>query len=44
MTRGQRWALGAAVLLGMAGGLGLFTFGYARGYSYLTNDPGACAN
>ena len=44
MTRGQRWAIAAAVLLGMAGGLGLFTFGYARGYSYLTNDPGACAN
>jgi cytochrome c nitrite reductase small subunit len=28
----------------MALGLGLFTFGYARGYSYLTNDPQACAN
>lgn len=25
-------------------GLGLFTFGYARGASYLTNDPAACAN
>ena len=28
----------------MVAGLGLFTFGYARGYSYLTNDPDACAN
>jgi cytochrome c nitrite reductase small subunit len=28
----------------MALGLGLFTFVYARGYSYLTNDPRACAN
>lgn len=28
----------------MAIGLGAFTFGYARGYSYLTNDPAACAN
>src|SRR5688572_89085 len=28
----------------MMAGLGVFTFGYARGYSYLTNDPGACAN
>jgi cytochrome c nitrite reductase small subunit len=36
--------LAAALLVGIAGGLGLFTFGYARGYSYLTNDPQACAN
>lgn len=28
----------------MSLGLGLFTFGYARGSSYLTNDPAACAN
>jgi cytochrome c nitrite reductase small subunit len=32
------------VLLGVAAGLGAFTFGYARGASYLTNDPAACAN
>ncbi len=44
MTRGARWALSAAMLVGMAAGLALFTFGYARGYSYLTNDPQACAN
>jgi cytochrome c nitrite reductase small subunit len=44
LTAGQRWALGAAVLAGMALGLGLFTFGFARGASYLTNDPAACAN
>ena len=44
MTTGQRWALLTAVLAGMASGLGLFTFGYARGYSYLTSDPTACAN
>jgi cytochrome c nitrite reductase small subunit len=25
-------------------GIGGFTFIYARGYSYLTNDPAACAN
>ena len=31
-------------LLGATAGLGAFTFGYARGASYLTNDPGACAN
>ena len=44
LTSGQRWALGAAILGGMALGLGLFTFGFARGASYLTNDPEACAN
>lgn len=31
-------ALGAAV------GLGLYTFVYAKGYSYLLDDPAACAN
>src|SRR5688500_4305957 len=44
MTTGQRWALGVAVLGGMALGLGLFTFVFARGGAYLTNDPAACAN
>lgn len=38
----------AAMLLGLisgvAAGVGGFTFFYARGASYLTNDPGACAN
>ena len=34
----------AAVLLGLAGGIGIYTFVYARGYSYLTDDPSACAN
>jgi cytochrome c nitrite reductase small subunit len=33
-----------ALLVGTLLGLGLFTFGYARGASYLTNDPAACAN
>ena len=33
---------GAAV--GSVGGVGLYTFIYARGGSYLTNDPAACAN
>lgn len=31
-------------LAGSAAGIGLFTFVYARGYSYLTDDPAACAN
>ena len=37
-------AMAAATLLGSAIGLGLFTFVYARGDSYLGNDPAACAN
>jgi cytochrome c nitrite reductase small subunit len=32
------------VVLGLALGVGVFTFGYAKGASYLTNDPEACAN
>jgi cytochrome c nitrite reductase small subunit len=44
MTRGQVLGLAASGVIGMSFGLGLFTFGYARGSSYLTNDPAACAN
>ncbi len=33
-----------AVILGVAIGLGLFTFVYAKGGAYLGNDPAACAN
>jgi cytochrome c nitrite reductase small subunit len=33
-----------AVLFGIAAGLGGYTFVYARGSSYLTDDPAACAN
>jgi cytochrome c nitrite reductase small subunit len=35
----------AVVLIaGLAAGLGAYTFVYAKGYSYLLNDPAACAN
>lgn len=30
--------------LGVLAGVGLFTFGYAKGFSYLSNDPKACMN
>lgn len=33
-----------AALIGIGIGGGLFTFIYARGGSYLSNDPAACAN
>lgn len=40
-----RWLVPlTAILTGTAAGLGAFTFGYARGASYLTNEPSACAN
>lgn len=34
--------LGASI--GLLAGVGAYTFVYARGGSYLTNDPAACAN
>lgn len=37
-----RIAIGA--LVGVALGVGAYTFVYARGASYLTDDPAACAN
>ena len=37
-------AIAAVVLLGAALGLGAYTFAYARGWAYLTDDPRACAN
>jgi len=43
-----RWAVIVSIALGatlgLAVGLGGFTFAYAKGASYLTNDPNACAN
>jgi cytochrome c nitrite reductase small subunit len=39
-----RLAAASAAAIGLAAGLGAFTFVYARGASYLTNDPAACAN
>ena len=44
MLRARHVALAAAVLIGVSIGLGAFTFVYAKGASYLTNDPQACAN
>ena len=37
-------ALIVAVLVGVLLGLGTYTFVYAKGYAYLTNDPAACTN
>ncbi len=34
----------AAAVVGLAIGIGGYTFGYSRAYSYATSDPAACAN
>ncbi len=36
--------LAAALSVGVAAGFGVYTFLYARGASYMTDDPTACAN
>ena len=40
----RAFAIILTVMLGMFVGLGVFTFGYGRGASYLSNDPKGCAN
>jgi cytochrome c nitrite reductase small subunit len=42
--RGRSGLVLAAVAAGITIGLGCYTFVYAKGYSYLTNDPAACSN
>lgn len=42
-TRGIQWAI-VGIVAGIAVGGGIYTFIYAEGGSYLTNDPAACAN
>jgi cytochrome c nitrite reductase small subunit len=37
-------AAGFGTALGLAVGIGGYTFVYAKGSAYLTNDPAACAN
>ena len=33
-----------AVMIGIVCGIGAFTFGYGKGWSYLSNNPTTCAN
>jgi cytochrome c nitrite reductase small subunit len=44
MTSHKTPFLLVAVLLGFAMGTGGYAFIYAKGYSYLLNDPAACSN
>jgi cytochrome c nitrite reductase small subunit len=42
---GRRWFIVAfAVLLGICVGVGAYTYDYAEGVSYLSDDPTACIN
>ena len=43
MNRSRLIVIGA-VLIGLTLGIGGYTFVYAKGYSYLSNDPQGCAN
>lgn len=43
-VRMSRWAGLLAVFVGIALGVSLFTFRYAKGLSYFSTDPTACAN
>ena len=38
------WLIALAVALGVFAGVGMYTFGYAKGASYLSTDPKACVN
>lgn len=40
--RFQPAVLISAAVTGVLIGVGAYTFVYAKGYSYLTNDPSAC--
>jgi cytochrome c nitrite reductase small subunit len=44
MTPGSLAGIAIGVAAGIAAGVGSYTFLYAKGSSYLTNDPAACAN
>ena len=38
------FGLGVGILVGIAAGVGSYTFHYAKGTSYLGDDPASCAN
>ncbi len=40
----NRWALALVIALGLAAGVGAYTFRYAEGLSYFSTNPTACVN
>ncbi|QDT00244.1 cytochrome c nitrite reductase small subunit [Adhaeretor mobilis] len=43
-THTKGLALAVALICGVCGGMGFFTFGYGGGHAYLGNNPASCAN
>lgn len=43
-TNLSTWLIPLSVMLGVLVGLGGYTFVYAKGYSYMSNDPTVCIN
>jgi len=39
-----RWPLLLSAAIGILAGIGSYTFSYAKGFSYFSTDPSACAN
>ncbi|HEY6880518.1 MAG TPA: NapC/NirT family cytochrome c, partial [Polyangiales bacterium] len=39
-----KWLIALSVAIGVAAGVGMYTFRYAEGLSYLSRDPRACVN
>lgn len=44
LPRIRGWAMATVAVMGVLLGLSLFTFRYAEGLSYLSNDPASCVN
>lgn len=44
LIRTTRFMMLASLCAGIVVGMGVFIFVYAKGYSYMSNDPKACAN
>ena len=40
----SRWLSIVSLVVGLPVGVGAYTFGYAKGFSYLSTDPRACIN
>jgi cytochrome c nitrite reductase small subunit len=43
-TISRNFLIVLGITIGLFIGIGVYTFLYAKGYSYFTNDPNACAN
>lgn len=44
LPRIRGWTMATVAVMGIMLGLSLFTFRYAEGLSYLSNDPASCVN